>query len=173
MPRTSIHRPATSKDVERRLWCVEGFAWLHGPGFMGSRAERSFRTWSSAQFRGVVTLFELRRIPAGLPTRSSITYAMWTGAVPCTLDLLRDRIAAMQDATPRVGPIVALGLSPVLGRDARTAARDSPSRLSEPREGRLVFTRLDRREAPSRRLAVWALLNETYYVHCVRGDLTC
>jgi len=172
--------PLTASSVERRLWCVEGFVWLHGPGLLGRRAQRSFDVWSGAEARAVVPLLALRRVEATLTARRCITYAFWTQDPPESLavDGILARSRSMDASVVRRESLPYAELSPWRGTarpyDCFTLVDDEVAlTLSDPARGRYVFTHLDRTAAPDRALAVWARLGGIDYIHPIRRDLTC
>lgn len=174
-------KPVTASSVEKRLWCMEGFAWLHGPGLFGHRAQRSFDIWNAAEARAVVPLMVLREIHTPLTSRRSrcVTYAFWTQDPPSmSVEHLVARTASVDDAAIRRVALPYAGLSPWRGParlgSAFGAASDEVARmLSNPSRGMFVLNHVDTAGRPTSALGLWARLDGVDYVHPVRGDLTC
>ncbi len=178
--------PLTAGAVARRLWCEEGFSWLHGPGLLGHRARRSFEVWRAAEQRAVLPLTTLRHVEATTSARWRVTYAFWTDVPPTSWDLQRliTRADSFDESSLRRESLPYTELSPWRGPqrafDDFTPERDKVAlALSDPVRGRYVFTQEGRRSAPEvgmpseRFLVVWARLGGVDHIFPVPSDLQC
>ncbi len=176
---TLTEQPLTTTAVDRRLWCVEGFAWLHGPGLLGRRAQRSFDIWQSADERAVVPLLALRSVASGSELQRCVTYVFWTSDPSSQdVDRLVSRAESMEASAIRREALPYTELSPWRGRgrdfSSFTTVRDQVAlTLSDPSQGRYAFTLLYREPRPLSALVVWARLKGVDYLYPVSGDLGC